>query len=263
MYKQDNIGIFPSFLKLPVRHGFSWGEDAPNMSDKIGDPNITEERVEDFFRALNIPAEYLIVGINPSKNQYKDPNMLEINKSILDREFSESGEIQVGANFIFTSLSDVVLTVKPGDCAICVLYFESETEKYVGLIHCSAEQTDNKLPLEAINYLIRKYSIKPENIKVGITPAISKDSYFVKEGKFDLDNWHGFMEKKGDKIYLDILGNILNQLSESKVPNENVEYYNIDTFSAAMQGQTFSHSLSSLTDLPEGRYLVAINLISS
>ena len=261
MYKKENIAVFPSLLKKGILHGFSWGEDARNMSEAFDDANKIEERVFDFLKVINISPSRLLVRINPHLNIFKDPDILDINKEILKRQMTDTGEIEVGANFIYTSLSDIVLTVKPADCAICLLYFiDSLGNRYVGLCHCSAKEVDKQVLINGIKHLNKSLDINPSEIYICITPAISKDYYFVNSGEINESNWNGFMEKKDNKIFLDILGNILSQLTQAGIPNQNIEYYKIDTFSSAAEGKTFSHRLSSTTNIPEGRFFVAIGL---
>src|SRR3990167_130193 len=256
-----NIVTFENLSKLPVIHGFSWGRKAENMSEGFDDPNIVQERVANFLNSLSIPSSLPIIRISPDNVRFNDPDILEINKEILKRKLSDAGEIEVSANAIFTKEKDIILTVKPADCAICVIYLETKNgEQFVGLIHCSAWTTDKLLPFDAIEYLTRVKSADPRKIKIGITPAINQDFFYVDKKDITLDNWKGFVKKRDGKIFIDILGNVLKQLAEAGVLNQNIEIYRKDTFSHAMEGNTFSHRLSRDEDFPEGRYIVALKL---
>lgn len=262
MVKKDSIAIFPILSTLPVVHGFSWGQDAENMSEKYSsDPNLIELRVSDFLIELGANQTSIVVTINPNENPYNDPDVMEVTNELLQRHLTEAGEINVAANSIFTHLSNTILTVKPADCAICILYFENNLkEKFVGLIHCSARETNKLLPEQTIKYLKENYMVDPKSIKVGITPAISKEYFSVKEDKINENNWGGFMEKKDGLIYIDIIGNVMNQFSKSGLLSENIQFYGIDTFTSALEGKTFSHRLARDLNLPEGRYIVAVGL---
>ena len=263
MFKKENIAIFPLLSALPIVHGFSWGEEAPNMSEAYSDPNLVEIRVSGFLKTLGANASSIVVKINPNNNPLKDRNVMEITKKLLKRKFTDSGEVEVYANTIFTKLKDVVLTVKPADCAICILYFENELrEKFVGLIHCSAKETDELLPRKTIEYLKKNYLVDPATIKIGITPAISKEYFYVNPGEISEDNWNGFMQKKNDLIFLDIIGNVRNQLEGSGIQAKNIQYFDVDTFASALVGKTFSHRMAEDLGLPNGRYIVAVGLNS-
>lgn len=261
MFKKENTAIFPLLSTLPIVHGFSWGEGAPNMSEAYSDPNLIEMRVSGFLRTLGVNPSCVVVKINPNKNPLKDPNIMEITKGLLKRKLTDAGEIEVYANSIFTKLSDTVLTVKPADCAICILYFETKIkEKFVGLIHCSAKETDRRLPKKTIEHFKRNYLVNPTAIKIGITPAISKEYFYVNPGEINEENWKGFMQKKNDLIFLDIIGNVRYQLENSGIPTKNIQYFDVDTFSSALVGKTFSHRLARDLNLPDGRYIVAVGL---
>lgn len=261
MLSKNNIAIFPILENLPIVHGFSWGNGAPNMSDSFTDPNIIEFRVSDFLNGLGISSSTVIVKINPSSDGYHDPEILEITRNILKRELTDSGEIEVSANSIFTKISEVVLTVKPADCAICVLYFENKKgEKFVGLIHCSAKATDSLLAKKTIEFIKDNFSVNPKDIKIGITPAISKEYFYVNEGEINEDNWKEFMKKENGLIFLDLVGNILDQLRNEGIVSENIQYVGVDTFTSALEGKTFSQRLARDLNMPNGRYIVAVGL---
>ena len=197
----ENIVTFKNLSNLPIFHGFSWGREAENMSEGFDDPNIIQERVANFLNSLSIPSSLPIIRISPDNVRFNDPDILEINKEILKRKLSDAGEIEVSANAIFTKEKDIILTVKPADCAICVIYLETKNgEQFVGLIHCSAWTTDKLLPFDAIEYLTRVKSADPRKIKIGITPAINRDFFYVDKKDITLDNWKGFAKKENGKI---------------------------------------------------------------
>lgn len=261
MFDKKNIATLPLFKKLPVIHGFSWGEEAPNMSEAYSDPNIIEIRVSSFLQALGINPTSIVVRINPNQNPFNDPDTMEITKELLKRKLTDAGEIEVASNAIFTKLTDLVLTVKPADCAICILYFENKLkEKFVGLIHCSAKETDKLLPKETIEYLKANYMVEPNAIKVGITPAISKEYFYVGPNEIQEVNWKNFMEKRNGLLFLDIVGNVIFQLGKAGILSENIQYFDIDTFASALVGKTFSHRMARDLKLPNGRYIVAAGL---
>jgi len=262
VFDKKNIATFSLLLKLPIIHGFSWGEEAPNMSEVYSDDrNTIEARVSSFLIALGIRPSSIIVRINPNNDPHDNTDITEITKELLKRKLIDAGEIEVSSNAIFTKLNDVVLTVKPADCAICILYFENNRkEKFVGLIHCSAKNTDKLLPKKTIEYLMENYSVEPKTIKVGITPAISKEYFYVNPGEIQENNWEDFMEKRNGLIFLNIVGNTIFQLKKTGILSESIQYYGIDTFTAALVGKTFSHRLARDLNLPNGRYIVAASL---
>src|SRR3989344_3651220 len=124
-----NIVTFENLSKLPIIHGFSWGREAENMSEGFDDPSIIQGRVANFLNSLNISSNLPIVRISPDNVSFHDPDILELSKEILKRKLSDAGEIEVGANAIFTKEKDIVLTVKPADCAICIVYAETQDGK--------------------------------------------------------------------------------------------------------------------------------------
>jgi copper oxidase (laccase) domain-containing protein len=256
----NNVYIFRSLLSLPVIHGYSWGEGSLNMSENYSDISLVKERVREFLATLGINKTTPIVKINPVNKGSSDPDIMEITKDILKREVTDAGEIEVFGNSIYTKIKEVALVIKPADCAICVYYFECKQGKYVGLIHCSAKETDKLIAKQTIRHLKNKYGIDPSEIKMGITPAISKEFYSVKNDEINIKNWEGFAVIKGEEIYLDIVGNVLHQLIEEGLRREKIEIINEDTFTSALEGKTFSHHMSEQLGLPNGRFIVAVCL---
>lgn len=256
-----NVAFFSSLSKYPITHGFSWGREAENMSEAFDDSILIRKRVADFLVSLKISPNLPIIRISPDNPNLSDPNILELNKEILNRKLSEAGEIEVSANSIFTKEKNLVLTVKPADCAICIIYFENKNnEKFVGLIHCSAWETNKLLPFNSIKYLIKEKFADPKNINIGITPAISQEFFYINEGEIKKENWKGFIKIRNGKIFIDIAGNVIKQLKDAGIPKKNIEANRTDTFSQALVGKTFSHRLSRDENFPEGRFIVAVKL---
>lgn len=265
MYKLSNIAVFPSFKNLPIKHGFSWGETTKNMSESFDDPSVVAKRVNSFLKTLEMSIHPNVVKIQPD-NPFNDPNKMEITKATLLRGNNEAGNVLVGANFIYTFDPSIAIIIEPGDCPCSILFGQDrDGRNFVGIVHSSAAEVNKLTPKKAVDCLKSRHGADPKEIKIGISPGISKDYYFIKDSDgFDLNNWKGFAQEKLEKgqkrFYLDLQGNTIKQYEDEGVVPSNIEVYKVDTFESALEGKTFSHRLSTVLNSPDGRYILACQL---
>jgi copper oxidase (laccase) domain-containing protein len=265
-YLAPGIGILPSFAELPVRHGFTWGASSDNMAYKqhLGDPSIITQRNERAFQTLGMSPVREAVVMEDLVMVYCDitPAYLK------SKQITERG-IFTSAHAVFTTLPEVPLVVKPGDCTVSLIYGVSQDqEPVIGMIHSGRNELGSEIPTKAINHLQETYGCDPTNVKVGILPSLGVENHLIRAEDTEkvigeTTIWDNYMNTSpnGD-IYLDGPKLLVSQLKKSGIPGRNIELYDIDTYDAAKQGQSFSHRYATDTQTSDrmGRFLIAIEL---
>lgn len=261
VYQQPGIAVFPLLQSLPVKVGFSWGKDSPNMSYKDNDKELAQKYHEVFFAKLSLPEKRVLV--DPTIDE---PNqIMEINKSSFTKNQTE---IITGANILITKDPNITLMVHPGDCPSLVIFGKDKTgQNILCVIHSGRKQTDMELPKKAILYL-ESLGINPTTIFIGITPGISQNHFFIPMDFHlpSIEKWGKYVEirpHQGKDVYfLDVQGYILQQLINCGVKPENIEIYAVDTYAAAEKGESFSHRFATVNQQPEkdGRFIFAASL---
>lgn len=278
LYQQENIARFPLLEDLPVKCGFSWGKESGNMQELIepANPLNARGRTYAFLHRMDMSLPPRAICFSPV---IKDaPEILEITPDVVsDYESSVRSdpdeplqEMQIGANLMYTRLNDVTLMVKPGDCAVAVLYASTQSSPILGVAHWGRDQLDKGLAEDAIGHL-KEQGCDPKEIKIAISPGLSPEYHYIQEADLrkhirNLWKWTGnfrFEEFEGERRYhLDLLGYLLDQLRDSGVSGSNIEAYGVDTYKAAERGESFSYRYSVATGQPHrnGRIIIAAQL---
>ena len=170
------------------------------------------------------------------------------------------------ADAIFTTIRHQTLTVKPADCTTVFVYVElTDFKTLIGIIHSGWRGVDADLPTIAIEYIKKKYQLDPTQIHLAMLPHISKDhrTYENIDAFINLEKYASFMEKKGELYHFDEAGCALSQYQSAGVPGENIVVCDVDTYTEAQLGRTFSQKLNvdeKRLGKPtvEGRFLAAI-----
>ena len=266
VYNENTLGVFP-ILQDKVNHLITWGPFSTNMSPVYGlhVHQAHELTAEVMHRSKMVrPSRAMwIVPQLPAREQIREVTSIDF----LNQK-PESFELETGSNFLYTTDKTVALMVRPGDCTVSVMYAKLPSGKpMLGVLHAGRAEADLELGRKAVDHW-HNLGIEPSEITIGITPSISFDNYYIleKDQKMlqNLPIWenHGKISKRDGKIYLDILGFLLDQYTEAGILGVNMQVYKIDTLTAAMEGNGFSQRLASYTNDPNknGRYLVVAQI---
>ncbi len=273
-WEQDKISMLPLLEKYPLKHGFTWGKMSENMSPvyaKEEGAETVEARIVNFLKSCNMEGKRInALGV------FEGTHMQIMEVSQKDTE--DIPETPVKANFIYTKDRKVILSIRPGDCNVSIIFAkDKEGRSIAGLIHSSAHSTNMGLPRYAIRHLIEDEGVEQSSIIVGITPGISKEHYSISceadvLNNPNLDkvtverNWKGHISSKdlskGDSRprQVDILGATIMQFEEEGVLPQNIQVYEIDTYDAAEKGEGFSKRYSDDSGKPQARIMVAVQL---
>lgn len=278
VYQEEGIARFPSLDGLPIKANFSWGRTMGNMQELVeSSPLVARERTYDFLRRAGMAFPPRAVCFSPAiKNS---PEIAVITQGSLDHLNSKIDAVpgekhpdvaELGSNLMYTKMKDMTFMIKPGDCAVAVLYVPSDRGNVLGVAHWGRDQLDKRLAEKAINHL-SKQGFDPSSIKVAIAPGLGPKNHYIQEadlGKHIRDLWKWvdyvwFEEFEDERRYhLDLLGYLLAQLSDAGVTGENIEAYGVDTFEAAKNGDAYSYRYSVATGQPNrnGRMIIAAQL---
>lgn len=271
-YQKPNVGYCPSFVNLPILHGFSWGKDTPNMAYKWhqGDPSLVTERIEAFLHSLGMASlpQTLVI------EAYTDPGkeIVDVTSEYLATATSTSHGIFTAADCVFTTLPQVPITIKPGDCTASLVYgLTREGLPLVGIIHAGRHDLESLLPQKTIQHLTDRYGCDPRELSIGIVPNLGVAHHIIQEE--DIEHVLGKRRKVWERysipniadgsVHLDDTSFLKDQYLQSGISPAHIEIYDIDTYTSARLGESFSHRYATATNQPHlnGRFIVAIQLL--
>ncbi len=265
IYQQPNIGCFSSFKD--IKHGFSWGKPLENMAYKWekGDLEVVTKRVESFLQRLEMSP----VRKSFTMEGCADSMTLDITDEVLDQSQPNSHGIFTGAHNVFTTLEGVPIIIKPGDCTASLIRgLTRDYKPIVGIIHSGRHELEICVPQFAIRHLIERYECLPSTIKIGIAPSLGKNNHIIRAKDRNKifnneDTWKPYLQEKTDgSASIDGQKFLIDQYLSMGVLPSNIEYYAVDTYKAAQEGDTFSHRYAITTNQPDknGRFILAIQL---
>lgn len=134
---------------------------------------------------------------------------------------NHNGKIISGADGLVSQSKNIYLSITSADC-LPIFLFEPEKE-IVGIVHAGWRSLADNILASAIGK-IKELGGTPENILVGIGPAICQKHYEVGPevaGKFG--KYPGAIKKENNKIFLDIKKVANLQLLDLGVSDKNIE----------------------------------------
>ncbi|BCX14230.1 MAG: hypothetical protein KatS3mg085_762 [Candidatus Dojkabacteria bacterium] len=230
--KNKQTLYFPKLEKY-LHHGISW--NAPNMSYKFESSEIVRKNIETFL---------MLNKVESNKNklhllcEHKD-KIIFVDKSKIVNKNSF-----FNVDCLITNSSQNLILVKPADCAISIIYAKNKKDEFVTVMHAGRAGIDLELPKKTIRFLTEKLNVQHESIRIGISPMISKEHYFIMQKDLNLikeiNKWKNFVKFKNEKIFLDLKGYLLNQFYDCGIDEYQIYDSNLDTFTNAQIGKTFS-----------------------
>lgn len=267
-YLKTGIGFFPSFNNFPIKHGFSWGTDSPNMAYKWhkGDPNTITRFNNKFLNDLGMES----LSHSVLMEAYANIDIVDVNNSFLSATKSTEKGRFTPTHIIFTTIPKIPIVLKTGDYTASLVYgITKEKQSLIGIIHSGRNELTAKIPQKGIEYMKNKYGCDPSTIQIGILPCLGVKNHFIKSEDIsdrakDLDAWNQHMDKDNQgNVFLDMQQSLLSQFVDAGILSNNIEIYKIDTYEAAIRGESFSHRFAVTNQLPErnGRFMISIQLI--
>lgn len=192
-----------------------------NLSYKVGDE---EEAVKQnrylFFSRVGIPESNVV-----TQDQTHSANIAFCGEAMHLKD----------NDGIYTVNKNLFLSVTIADCIPVFIYCSDK--EIVAAVHSGWKGTAKGITSVMVNELKKKYSVNPDSIYCYLGPGISAKHYEV--GKETADNFPDeVLEKREGKLFLNLKKEILNQLKDSKIPEENIEVSEYCTY----ESQDLFHS---------------------
>lgn len=139
------------------------------------------------------------------------------------------------ADAMLTGRKNFCLVIRTADCVPVIAY--DPVEKCVAAIHSGWRSTKEKISVKTVQKMTEEFGSNPENIKIFILPAISKDSYQV---NMDVaSHFEGHYAETEDGIYLDLVAVISSDLQAAGISEENI--FNSEICTSKDNKNFFSH----------------------
>lgn len=251
-YRDEGMGIIP-LLHEHVSHAFSWGKNSPNMSHNFGEQGVVAEAVQLFLNKIAPEKDRRYVVVVPAHTN-----------SIVEVHAGDTLAGNIDCDCLVTESKNIILAVKPADCPVVIITTERDhAKRFVAVAHAGRKDIENNLIARAADFICQRFSIKAEELLVGVAPCITAKNYFVLNFS-DLNNpdmWRDFIEQREGKYYLDMVGIVRSQILNAGILDENIMQYDVDTYDSAEEGNSFSHRHSLINpEKRKGRFIVAAAL---
>jgi len=165
------------------------------------------------------------------------------------------------ADAMITQKANLCLTILTADCVPVMMY--DPITKSIGIAHAGWKGTTQKIGLAMLRMMQKQFGTKPQDVWVGLGPAISPEFYEVGEEVEDavalaFDSTQGYILEqphKADKRFFDLWQGNIRPLVSYGVPERQIECSYLCTFKEK------EHFFSARRDGVEtGRFISAICL---
>lgn len=216
-----------------------------NMSLSFGKKEDVINNRKKFFEDVKVPYKNTLVLKALNKNKIVD----------LDKEFLENNKdlskIILEADGVVTKEKGIFFYLNFGDCIPLVIY--DKKQEIMAFCHLGWKSVGMNLHIEAVEYLIKNYNSKIENLVVELGPSIKKDSYIMENpSQLNLPEWKNFLEKeKGNNYKVDLDGYVVYTLKERGIIS--IKESEIDTFTNEQYFSNYRENKFNLKD--RGRFI--------
>ncbi len=184
-----------------------------NLSSRVGDnPEYVKANRAEFLGKLGIKESLLAV-----------PHQIHAtNIEIVDKPGFYSDR-----DGLITQTKNVFLVISTADCIPVLLY--DKTKEIVAAIHSGWRGTQKNIAGDALKILFEKFGSSPKDIIAFVGPGISVKHFEVGGDVAAIFNAE-FVEKRGEKYFVNILANVLKQLKDSGLKEKQIEFSTLCTF---------------------------------
>lgn len=275
---EDYAARFPILDDLegsPLRAAFSHGCLSPNMTEspaladrKKGEtPDRNRHHKLEFLQRLgfSLPPD-LVTTTGKFDGNHRHIRIIETAKDYghLDRE------LKLQEDSVVTNNPNITLAIPPADCPVGVMYgVGKDKTKWVGLDHMGKECVNGGMGTMTINFWKDQLGVDPSQIFIGIAPGMQ--GFWASEepergviidrnyGKYI--NRRSFTVGEKQKRVIDLGRASIRQYILAGVNPQNIQFIDIDTYTAAQRGESYSHRYSSEHGGERiGRFLIAVQL---
>lgn len=250
-YQFEHLKALPELV-----HGVSTAEYG-NMSFIYGEPDEVKSSRDKFFQDLGVKSNQAVVTSLLHGDKINLVDETDRGKGIIEADSSLMGDILV------TSKPDTYLFMVVADCL--ALFFYDQVNKVVALAHAGWKGVDQEVPFKTAFYLMKEHGCKAENILVGMSPALQKESacFETVDQRATPERkakWNKYLSEKDNLVCVDTVSFAFDQLRSLGIPEHNIERSPIDT---RTNTEFFSHRRSAETGEPEQRFACLIGFKSA
>lgn len=148
-----------------------------------------------------------------------------------------------------TDIKDVPLAIFTADCLSVFLYDLKTQNKSIGIVHAGWRSTFAGITGKAISQMKEKFKTKPEDLSVGLGPAMRACCYAV--GKEFSSTFPEHVVERNGRYYLDLIEANKKQAQEAGVDEVNIfdsgictSCQNSDFFSFRREGKSCARMMS-------------------
>lgn len=271
VYKYPGIAKFPMFDREGVLHGFAWGKGIPSSAFRLAKSEAEKDVITAYIR--NFLARVGMEGLDRSYTiEAIGEDICDITEDLDEVFAKEDNAKYIPYQAAFTTRQGIPILGKPGDCLFSMVSAKTRSGKpIVGLVHTGRWQLTQQFSRSAIEHLVRVYGASREDIKICITPGLGKEHHTLHPGELteqmygnEIDAWgkNLRLDPSSQLYHFDGISYLVQQYLYAGVLAENIQGYEVDTFSAALAGESFSHRATVMTkgERKDGRFLVAVSL---
>lgn len=220
------------------------------MSFLYGEANEVIANRNRFFVSLDINPEKVAVA-----QLFHEADVLEVTEKDRGKGVEETKSLLSG-DILITNKPDVFLFFVVADCLALFLY--DPVTRSCALAHAGWKGVHREVPRVAVEALREHYGAKPENIIIGMSPSIKKESAKFKElSQTKFPQWQPYIYKEGDYYHVDVSRFAYDQLLSTGIYEEHIEESPIDTRTSK---EFFSHRRSAEENIPEARFGCVIGI---
>lgn len=239
-----NLSRFPELL-----HGVATAQFG-NMSFLYGEHNQVVTNRGKFLTSLKINPENTAVA-----QLFHEADVLEVTEKDRGKGVEETKSLLSG-DILITNKPDTFLFFVVADCLALFLY--DPVTRCCALAHAGWKGVHREVPRVAVQALQDRYGAKPENIWVGMSPSLKKESAKFKDlNQLKYPQWQPYIYKVGDFYHVDISRFATDQLLSCGIYEEHIEESPIDT---RVDPNYFSHRRSAEENIPEQRFGCVIGI---
>lgn len=211
------FGIFKKFNRL--RYGLSEKEDGFMNVRPSGNQEYdlaAKENRQRFFKRHNIDGKIFIPRLVHSGN------VMVVNE--------ENYKERLKADGFVTDLSNLFLVITVADCF--PMYFYDPIKQVIGIAHGGWKGIVKNITKNVISNFVESFHSNPQDILLTIGPGLQKCHFTVGDDVIDrFKNCKEFIESKGDKYAVDLVGIITNQARQEGITS--IETSNDCTYCSA------------------------------
>lgn len=184
-----------------------------NLSSRVGDKaeNVTANKKE-FYSSLGIEESLLAIP-----HQVHSDNIQIVDKP----------GFYADTDGLITSRKDLFLVISTADCVPVMIY--DRRNSVIAAIHSGWRGTQKNITGKVIEMLIRNFKSEPEDLVIFIGPGISSEHFEVGKDVSEMFE-QKYVIQRGEKYYVNILENILDQIKNFEVKQEQIEFSEKCTF---------------------------------